>query len=303
MTHPHPSFAVKVDVTNPGQFFACCGLLELSHRLWLGAEGWFEGSQFAIAAAARNEQAALASLLGELCRCRLSSLSESEVEERKAIEAKRRELRKQRKQLSPQDKERLGQLGTQARKGNLSLDKPFCLTLDWWQAEDDLVPKTWAGLQELHKIARAAQTALSSGVGATSAVLDYTCVMRTPEEYRKGKVKTPSVVEPFYFDARRFAHALDVGFSLDVQNAETTAHPAVELLCLIGLQRFRPAPGDRKWTFDYQTWSCPLAAPVAAAVSSGAVPISQSEHYQFRLNFRDDQKRYKAFGFARPVEE
>ena len=33
---------VNVDPTNPGQFFACCGLLELADRLWPGAEGWFE---------------------------------------------------------------------------------------------------------------------------------------------------------------------------------------------------------------------------------------------------------------------
>jgi len=41
MTRPTPSLSVNVDVTNPGQFFACCGLLELAHRLWPGAEGWF----------------------------------------------------------------------------------------------------------------------------------------------------------------------------------------------------------------------------------------------------------------------
>ena len=34
---------VNVDPTNPGQFFACCGLLELADRLWPGAEGWFAG--------------------------------------------------------------------------------------------------------------------------------------------------------------------------------------------------------------------------------------------------------------------
>lgn len=39
---------VYADVTNPGQFFACCGLLEVAHRLWCqgGVEGWFENNQF-----------------------------------------------------------------------------------------------------------------------------------------------------------------------------------------------------------------------------------------------------------------
>ena len=47
MNRPIPSIRVKVDVTNPGQFFACCGLLELADRLWPGAEGWFEEGHFA----------------------------------------------------------------------------------------------------------------------------------------------------------------------------------------------------------------------------------------------------------------
>jgi CRISPR-associated protein Csx14 len=33
------SLRIKVDPTNPGQFFACCGLLELADRLWSGAQG------------------------------------------------------------------------------------------------------------------------------------------------------------------------------------------------------------------------------------------------------------------------
>ena len=31
--HPKPTINVNIDVTNPGQFFACCGLLELADRL------------------------------------------------------------------------------------------------------------------------------------------------------------------------------------------------------------------------------------------------------------------------------
>ena len=44
------SFSVNVDPTNPGQFFACCGLLELADRLWPGAEGCFakEDREFTI---------------------------------------------------------------------------------------------------------------------------------------------------------------------------------------------------------------------------------------------------------------
>ncbi|MFO7904351.1 MAG: hypothetical protein ACQESR_23920 [Planctomycetota bacterium] len=30
MNQPVPDIMVKVDMTNPGQFFACCGLIELA---------------------------------------------------------------------------------------------------------------------------------------------------------------------------------------------------------------------------------------------------------------------------------
>lgn len=45
-----PTDSIPVDITNPGQFFACCGILELADRLWPGATGWFEGSHFQLSA-------------------------------------------------------------------------------------------------------------------------------------------------------------------------------------------------------------------------------------------------------------
>jgi CRISPR-associated protein Csb3 len=44
------SICVNVNLQNPGQFFACCGLLEIADRLWNGAEGWFEERAFCMAA-------------------------------------------------------------------------------------------------------------------------------------------------------------------------------------------------------------------------------------------------------------
>ena len=48
MTRTEAPFRIKVDVTNPGQFFACCGLLELADRLRPGAKGCFETGHFAL---------------------------------------------------------------------------------------------------------------------------------------------------------------------------------------------------------------------------------------------------------------
>jgi len=302
MRTPEPNFSVDVDVANPGQFFACCGLLELAHRLWPGAEGWFcaNDSVFAIVAAA-NMPAPLNHLISGLSKSSISALSEAQRQEMKELEDERRSVRAQGQQLPPEKETRLQKLGTEARKGRILLGQPFDLILSWWQTSDDdpASPKTWAGRQELHKIARAAQDALPTS-GDLRELFDHACVLRKPKEYASGNRQHDDAVEPFYFDARRFAHPLDAGFSLDEQDAETVARPAVELLSLIGLQRFRPA-SPAKLFFDYWTWRQPLSAPVAAGVACGAVPISARQRYRFRLRFRDDQKRYKAFGYATQI--
>jgi len=39
---------LDVDLTNPGQFFGCCGVFELAQRLWPRATAHFEGSHFVV---------------------------------------------------------------------------------------------------------------------------------------------------------------------------------------------------------------------------------------------------------------
>ncbi len=58
------AFSVGVEVSNPGQFFACCGLLEIANLLWPGAEGWFENGSFYVSA--RYPEASLSLLMHRL---------------------------------------------------------------------------------------------------------------------------------------------------------------------------------------------------------------------------------------------
>lgn len=303
MTRDISSFTINVDVTNPGQFFACCGLLELAHRLWLGVEGMFEeGGEIFTVYSPNDPSVSLQQLVQGMIQCKISGLTATEQQEREALEAEKNQLKKENKQLSEEKEKRRKELGTMARAGAISLGDPFGLDLNWWQTSDEEVntPKTWAGLQEIHKVARAAQDTFAR-IDDLRELFNHRAVLRMPKEYAKNANDQKKAVEPFYFDARRFAHALDIGFSLDVQGAETIVHPAVELLALIGLQRFRPGGSDRKWEFAYTAWSTPLSAPVAAAVASGAVSIDSQRRYRFRLLFRDDQRRYKAFSHATQI--
>ena len=75
----------------------------------------------------------------------------------------------------------------------------------------------------------------------TEHLFDYATVVPDPGDAKKK-------VEPYYFDARRKenAHPRDVGFSPNAFSMTTVAHPTVELLCLVGLQRARPVPENTR---------------------------------------------------------
>src|SRR5271163_2936355 len=75
MSKPEATIRVNVDPTNPGQFFACCGLLELADRLWPAAAGSFAGREFHIACGGT-----LTGLISQLSRAQISSsLSTSQL--------------------------------------------------------------------------------------------------------------------------------------------------------------------------------------------------------------------------------
>jgi CRISPR-associated protein Csb3 len=120
---------------------------------------------------------------------------------------------------------------------------------------------------------------------------------------------TQNVGEPFYFDANRAinAKAQDVGFSVDKlkkgsQKVTSMATPAVELLCLIGLQRARPllALNERgkEREYEYHLWYSPLSLPLLAAAASGLL-AEPTERYRFANPSR--AKDYRAFAPAKRV--
>ncbi len=259
MNNPQPSISINVDLTNPGQFFACCGLLELADRLWPGAEGWFGASEFFIETTGT---------LDELVRGITQALLV---------------------QVDPEDD----------TSSPIAIGKPFrTLRLAWWQDGSaggrDL--KVWAGTMESVRIARAMQYAMRDSRCATSDLFDVGMVTFDPDNPAK---KT----EPFYFDARRGpnAHSRDVGFSPNDLQITTTAYPAVELLCLVGLQRCLPLKTRQPRVFDYHTWSTPLTTNLLPAAATGLMALPGAVGYRFENWYRTGQRKHKAFRSATPI--
>jgi CRISPR-associated protein Csb3 len=255
------SIRVAVDPTNPGQFFACCGLLELADRLWAGAEGWFEGREFRILSGGT-----LAELIQAVGGATMT-------------------------QLDPED-----DTGSAIEVG-----PPFrALRLDWWQ--DDRAGgkelKVWAGSMESYGIARAMQGAMRGEQFLSSELFDVRMVVPDPADAKKKK-------EPYYFDARRGpnAHSRDVGFSPNDLGMTTTASPAVELLCLVGLQRCLPAKTDQPRVFDYYTWALPALPELLRAIVPGELRLTGARGYRFENWYRTGQRKHKAFRPATALRE
>ncbi|TMQ05856.1 MAG: hypothetical protein E6J90_47820 [Deltaproteobacteria bacterium] len=254
------SFRVDVDLTNPGQFFGCCGLFELASRLDVDATAYFDRGGFSVSG--RPE---LSAVLGQLTAAGLE-------------------------QLDPSD-------GTASP---ILIPSPLRLRLDWWKDERsggrDL--KVWAGSMQSVRIAQAMLGALRDPMLHTPALFDVGQIVYDPAEPTKK-------VEPFYFDARRAsnAHSLDIGFSPNDLELTTIAFPAVEVLCLVGLQRFRPSETGEPRIFEYCTWSNSLPVSVAALVAAGAVPLRGTRRYRFENWFRSGQRKHKAFRAAVSVAE
>ncbi len=249
---------VNVDLTNPGQFFACCGLLELADRLWDGAEGWFEQREFCI-----DCQGNLATLI------------------RRASRAELRQLDMEDNTSSP-----------------MELGAPFrTLRLDWWhdQRAGGKELKVWAGTMESVRIARAMQHALEEERFLAPLLFDVGVLVYEPDNREKK-------VEPYYFDARRCpnAHSRDVGFSPNDMQMTTTAFPAVEFFCLIGLQRCLPVRTEQPRVFNYFTWSKAIPPSALPAAVAGLLPYTNSAGYRFENSYRTGQRKHKAFRSAIP---
>jgi len=284
MTHPEPNITVKVDVTNPGQFFACCGLLELADRLWPGAEGWFEASSFCVKCDGSLEALIRSLIIAEIN----SSVGDDGLKRLGTLlSAKKSDLT----DADQQEKDRLRQMW---QEESLVLNAPFNLTINWWRDEhNDRTPlKTWAAKQFILEIIRP----LLSAVGKIAQDPPFEDIFQ-----RVGS----SDGLPLYFDAHSQSQstALDTGFSTHdlrtvIKEGESTK-PALELFAFIGMQRFHLPQRSEGGIFYFNVWGSPLPVSVAPVAAAGFVHSTGDRQFQFRLLSRT--KYMKAFLPATPI--
>ncbi len=264
---PNPDIVIDVDLRNPGQFFACCGLLELVSRRWPGAEGWFEGDErratFRIVTGSNHDDP-LGMIVGILAEdVPLATLAE-------------------------------GPDRYAADRQPVVLREPFKLRLDWWldsyRGGDKSELKVWAGQQtpmrNFESLQRAwREMAAANGDGGGGRILS----MKWPMTGRFG------------FDPSAAPTAIDVGFSTDEQGIPVRTSPATEMLAAIGLQRCRPIRDEKsrgRW-FIYRAWADPVEIGVAPAALAGIGRAVATR--TFPVTMRNSQ--YGNFGWAKRWEQ
>ena len=267
MSDPTPSITVAVDPTNPGQFFACCGLLELAARLWPGAEGWFAdgGREFEIACGGT-----LRELLEKLSTAKLETSLTDEGMKRlgSLLSAAKASLTEK----DEADKERLRAIWQRER---VTLTAPFNLSLDWWWDKGSGMNalKTWAAKQFVLEIARPL-LAVAGQVSWTD---------ESPSPCLTTTAKLSGL--PFYFDAANNAQNTprDFGVSPSAMKQAPSDRPLLELLAYFGMQRFRPHRPLKSEVMRYTAWSIPLAPAAAGATVSGALEFPNESRYEFQM--------------------
>jgi CRISPR-associated protein Csx14 len=256
---------VNVDVTNPGQFFACCGLLELAHRQpEAEVTGYFtpprfQRSQLRISA---KSEFSIGDLLKQLLNCNRGA-----VDPYRPI---------------------MGSDGKPVKDANkikpVMFDAPILLRISWWL--DELAGKqsrfkTWSA----HKTSEGLVNDMANAISANDITEESVFQQRVGMTSRLG------------LDPRSSWNTLDTGFSPNDQKLAVDTYPATELLAAIGLETFRPWPSND--SYIYATWSSPLPVIVARAAASGSLDIQGTTRYRFEVASRG---RFKYFTKASLAE-
>lgn len=261
------SIRVNVAPTNPGQFFACGGLLELAGRLWPGAEGWFEDSVFQV-----NCDGGLDRLLAILVMDPPQEVTQLD----NGLEVK--------PLIAP-------------LRFSFDGGSTVGITLDVWMTvrteRGNVVTAAkrpwnfWSGQQTSMRIWSALRLALTEQLRSLPKTDGGLFNQRVPLPGRFG------------FDPGPAWNAVDVGFSPNEQKIEVASSPAVELLAAVGTQRFRPQMAEDYESFVYSTWGQPLAPPAAAAAAAGVVRVQPSRRYRGHVVSRGS---YAALGYSTQLQ-
>jgi CRISPR-associated protein Csb3 len=287
MNASHSVIGVRTTVTNPGQFFACCGLFEIANTLWPGTQGWFDHDMFLLDIPCNSGDTSRHLLDKVVFSTIDSSLTDYQTQRLKTLKnlAKKKRTREMELESS--------KLNDLWERETIHLHIGSGIYANWWS--DSLTGgadlKTWAGKQFAIDIIRRLQAVLRE---MTDEFTHFDRLLQV------GKI-TNSL--PLYFDSGigSCSSSRDVGFSLDSLDMNCQIKPMTEFLAFWGLQRFRPLCIEKKKRYRYATWSDPQPIVVAQYLCTSLWKPRAVHDYEFGLFYRSQY--LKSFLSAVPVSQ
>ncbi len=272
MTAGKANITVNMDVTNPGQFFACCGLLELAHRIDRSATAFFEPGSFLI-------DADVPKILDAFFKCEVTvettAADDDEGDDEPNVDAHR------------------------GRTYPMILGEPFGLRLDWWR--DDAAQaqklKTWTAGQRVTDLLREHHKGKKRVRIPSMREHFAEVVAKYPNDWLREAMPIESPY-PYGFDSRLGRNnALDLGH---FGQGDMAFSPGIDVLTLVGFQRFRPVTIET-WTRNrYCTLCKPLTVEIASLAALGLIPQLIGYCFEFPVKRRAAQGRFKLLGHPQP---
>jgi CRISPR-associated protein Csx14 len=278
---------IPVDLRNPGQVFACLGLMEAAHVLLgpgevNGGYAWADGASTArFTLAAPGDADPVRVVLDFLFQAHVEAVGyRDSVPFKSSWKLHTRTITNDVANIPPSKPDKDGEL-----KPNPMLPAAIVVT------DRELAISSWGETSALGRdnLKFWAGSAGMPGARFVVDAIDLVSDLRSAD--RQVAYSDPFSVarrqsSSFNFDRRRIAPALDAGFSVDAQKGKVFAvgYPLVELLAAVGLQNARPERID-KLNYRYAVASSPLPLLFARAVLGAQTLGFPARTFRMRLGW------------------
>ncbi len=289
--------SIPVDLTNPGQVFACLGFLEAADVLCGEATGGFDWStdadtRFRLSAAGDDNP--VARVLAFLAKAEVVALAPEGWRPKKEPNTERKrqklleELCRQKKietfpACNPET--------TAAMPIELSDNSTNVVLSHWTDGSNRNDFKLYSGNRSALGIAKAmlSGTRKNLSKGQNLGDDDDRCALTK----RPFDILTP-MGGSFNFDPRGAWTALDAGYSPNDQDHLVNASPVVEILAAWSLENARPTEREERRVF-YAAWADALPPILARVALTGVLPFTTLRRFRFTL---DSSGKNKIVTFA-----
>lgn len=273
---------IPVDLRNPGQVFACLGLIEATHELVGMAEGGFSWerhhdpyARFSLVGA--GDVNPLNSVLTFLATAKASAIAPHEWKPSNAKHA----IDVERVYYSP---DRISALSHMALPIALSCKDKRTILGHWIDGSDRDEFKLYAGNRSALKIARDMMESIAELWDSHKEAL-----LSDPLG------KTVPMRGSFNFDARCAWQAIDLGYSPNEHRQSVVGSPVVELLAAWGLEHARPRRTEERRTYCYAVWEDLLPPMLARPALAGETGDFNRRQFRLRIGLSG---RNKVVGYA-----